>query len=209
MKKLGFPALLVSIVAVMIGIFIIGNRGAENPAQAKIEGLKTFNNQDRNHVKETVQYAQTPAAGGNHDAVWPDCNGKAYDQPLRNENAVHALEHGAVWVTYKEGTEQKQVDALKKKITGKQYVMMSPLADQSDQIMMTAWNNQLSLSSADDSKFDQFMTAFSQSSSAPEPGATCSAAGGGAQPGGGAPTAPGGGLNPGESAEDHAKESQQ
>ena len=33
-----------------------------------------------------------------HDPVWLDCG--AYDAPVRDENAVHDLEHGSVWITY-------------------------------------------------------------------------------------------------------------
>lgn len=185
-----------TLVALMIGIFIIGGGGEEAPV-ASIQGLKTFDIKDRNHVKETVKYEQTPAAGGNHDPVWLNCEGKVYDEPQRTENAVHGLEHGAVWVSYKPGTDTKEVDALMKKVEGKPYIFMSPVAEQPDQIMLTAWGNQLSVASADDSKFDEFVKAFSQSPKAPEPGATCSTDAG---------MQSGGGLSPGETPEQHAEE---
>ena len=49
-----------------------------------------------------MTYTETPPAGGPHDPVWDDCG--VYTQPLRNENAVHALEHGTVWITYRPGS---------------------------------------------------------------------------------------------------------
>ena len=64
---------------------------------SSIQGLETFEN-TANHVEGAVDYAQTPPAGGDHNAIWLNCG--IYDQPVPNENAVHALEHGAVWVTY-------------------------------------------------------------------------------------------------------------
>ncbi len=64
---------------------------------SSIEGIETFEN-TANHVEGAVDYAQTPPVGGDHNAVWLNCG--IYDQPVPDENAVHALEHGAVWVTY-------------------------------------------------------------------------------------------------------------
>ncbi|CAM5505165.1 Membrane protein OS=Streptomyces glaucescens OX=1907 GN=SGLAU_10190 PE=4 SV=1 [Streptomyces glaucescens] len=35
-----------------------------------------------------------------HHQAWMNCNGDVYTKALNNMNAVHSLEHGAVWVTY-------------------------------------------------------------------------------------------------------------
>jgi len=64
---------------------------------AEIEGVETFTNETK-HVAGTVDYPQNPPAGGPHNQYWLNCG--VYDQPQQNENAVHSLEHGAVWVTY-------------------------------------------------------------------------------------------------------------
>ena len=42
--------------------------------------------------------------------MWQDCG--VYTQQLRNENVVHALEHGTVWITYRPGTSPADVQAL-------------------------------------------------------------------------------------------------
>lgn len=41
----------------------------------------------------------TSPLGGNHNAARMTCDGTVYTGPIRNENAVHSLEHDAVWVT--------------------------------------------------------------------------------------------------------------
>ena len=51
------------------------------------------------HVAGPVAYSVTPPVGGDHSPVWLNCG--VYDRPVPNERAVHDLEHGAVWVTYR------------------------------------------------------------------------------------------------------------
>ena len=53
----------------------------------------------RNHTTQPVTYEQTPPVGGDHNPTWLNCG--VYTAPVPNELAVHALEHGAVWVTYR------------------------------------------------------------------------------------------------------------
>ena len=63
------------------------------------EGVQTYDVGSANvHTEENVDYEQTPSAGGAHNPVWQNCG--FYEKPIRDENAVHSLEHGAVWITY-------------------------------------------------------------------------------------------------------------
>lgn len=161
--------------AVLIGIFVIGGGGQSTaPTVSSISGLKTYDINERTHTPESVTYEHTPAVAGKHDPTWANCVGMVYEEPLRTEKAVHSLEHGAVWITYKPDIDSEIIDGLKAKVTGRPYLMMSPVADQTDPVMMAAWNNQLSVTSAEDERVDQFIQAFAQSPQAPEPGAPCS-----------------------------------
>ena len=60
--------------------------------------VKSYSNLSRNHTKEPVDYPQTPPVGGPHNPIWQNCG--FYSKPVRNEHAVHSMEHGAVWITY-------------------------------------------------------------------------------------------------------------
>ena len=142
-----------------------------------IEGIEQYTRTDRAHVQGEVAYEEMPPVGGKHANVWAACNGNVYDEPVVKEQAVHSLEHGAVWITYQPSLEGSQIDALKSKVRG--YTFMSPLADQTAPIVLTAWGNQLSLQSADDPRIDQFLQKFRQGPQTPEPGATCNAVPGG------------------------------
>ena len=66
----------------------------------QISGLQTSDYDGGVHVYETVDYAETPPVGGEHDYEWADCTGTVYDVDIRHENAVHSLEHGATWIAY-------------------------------------------------------------------------------------------------------------
>ena len=143
------------------------------PSDGGIEGVQTFGDLTRNHTTDDVDYPQSPPVGGDHDPEWVDCTGTVYDEPLRNENAVHSLEHGAVWVTHTDAVSQADIDALAAKVDGQPYSFMSPYLDQESPIMLTAWGVQLGVDSADDARIDEFLTAYRAGPQTPEPGATC------------------------------------
>jgi hypothetical protein len=45
---------------------------------------------------------------------------------VANENAVHSMEHGAVWITYQPILPTADVTTLQHAVTGKSYVILSP-----------------------------------------------------------------------------------
>jgi hypothetical protein len=114
-----------------------------------------------------------PPVGGNHNPVWLDCNGDVYTSPVKDENAVHSLEHGAVWVTYTGKASKADVDALAAKVRKTPYTLMSPYENQSSPLMLTAWGHQLSVKSAGDPGVDKFFATYVQGEQTPEPGASC------------------------------------
>ncbi len=143
----------------------------------EITGVEQFVREDRFHVDGEVEYERIPPVGGNHANVWAACNGNIYSETIPEEQAMHSLEHGAVWVTYQPSMEESQITALRSKVRG--YTFMSPLAEQASPIILTAWGTQLSLQSVDDTRLDQFLAKFRQGPQTPEPGATCNAVPGG------------------------------
>ncbi|MFF3905119.1 DUF3105 domain-containing protein [Streptomyces sp. NPDC001848] len=127
----------------------------------------------RNHVTTSVSYPMRPPVGGDHNPVWLDCNGDVYTEPVRDENAVHSLEHGAVWVTYSGKASKADVSALAAKVKRTPYTLMSPYENQASPIVLTAWGHQLSVQSADDPGVDKFLSTYVQGEQTPEPGAPC------------------------------------
>jgi hypothetical protein len=110
-------------------------------------------------------------AGGPHDEIWQNCG--FYGTEVRSENAVHSLEHGAVWITYDPGLAEDQVQVLKGFTQGSDKVLVSPVTAQGSPIIVTAWANQLELTDAGDARLAQFVNEFEGSFDAPEPGGRC------------------------------------
>ena len=132
------------------------------------------------HTQDPVNYEQTPPVGGAHNPIWQ--NAAFYEQPIRNENAVHTLEHGAVWITFSPDLPQDQQDKIKELVEGRDCLMASPYPDlpEGDPIVASAWGKHLVVESADDPKLQQFVQSFRRGPQTPEPGAACS--GGTAEP---------------------------
>lgn len=126
----------------------------------------------RDHAWGNQTYAQTPPVGGAHNAVWQQCMGNIYDAPIPNEHAVHSLEHGAVWLTYRSGLPADQVETLAGKIRNKQFTMMSPVDNLDSTVSLQAWGYQLKVDDINDSRIDLFIEALAKNGTL-EPGAGC------------------------------------
>ncbi|MCT7352509.1 DUF3105 domain-containing protein [Streptomyces sp. 15-116A] len=145
------------------GRFVTGKDGVK-----KWEGTLA-----RNHVTKSVSYPVTPPVGGDHNPVWMNCNGDVYTKEINNTNAVHSLEHGAVWVTYNSQAKKADIDALAAKVKKTPYTLMSPVDGQKDPIMLSAWGHQRTVTGAKDPAVDAFFEKFVQGQQTPEPGAAC------------------------------------
>lgn len=169
---------VMTILVIGFGFFLVTNSGSKDTLSRSevkdIQGLKEFNKPERQHKQGTIQYAESPPAGGNHAPIWVACDAKSYDQEVVKEMAVHSLEHGAVWITHTSTLEKAKVDQLKTKVKTSGNTFLTPYSDQKAPIMLTAWGKQLEISDVNDPRIDQFMVKFRKGPQTPEPGATCS-----------------------------------
>ncbi|MEU9985507.1 DUF3105 domain-containing protein [Streptomyces sp. NPDC048045] len=138
------------------------------------DGVKTWSGKlARTHVTTRVSYPMHPPVGGNHNPVWLNCNGDVYTEPVQDENAVHALEHGAVWVTYTGKAAKADIDALAAKVKKTPYSLMSPYENQAAPLILSAWGHQVAVKSASDPEVNKFFATYVQGQQTPEPGASC------------------------------------
>ena len=125
------------------------------------------------HTQDTVDYEQDPPVGGEHNPVWQ--NAEFYEEPVRNETAVHTLEHGAVWITYSPDLPQDQRDRLREIVEGESCVLASPYPGLSEDtpVVASAWGVQARFESVDDPNLERFINAYQQGPQTPERGARC------------------------------------
>jgi hypothetical protein len=170
--------------ALVLGLviaFVVSNSVPKvDPDSIDIAGVTTFDDLTAVHVADgtavdyETDYDMSPPAGGNHWGAWLNCG--VYTEPQQDENAVHALEHGAVWVTYDpELVTGDDLTTLQDSLPDT-YIVMSPYPGLQAPVVASAWGNQVELDGVDDPRLADFVTKFWRSADVPEPTATCSGA---------------------------------
>jgi hypothetical protein len=134
-----------------------------------IDGVETFP-VTAAHVDGPISYPQVPPVGGAHNPVWQTCT--FYDAPVPSEKAVHSLEHGAVWITYRPDLPAGDVDTIATLARSRKDVLASRWDDGLPApLVATAWGRQLRLQSASDPRLAAFVRQYA--GKGPEPNAPC------------------------------------
>ena len=134
-----------------------------------IEGVETFMI-EAGHREGTIAYPETPPVGGIHNAVWLPCT--FYDQAVPSERAVHSLEHGAIWITYRPDLPPAEVEALATLARSRKDVLVSRWDEGlPSPLVVTGWGRQLRLQSATDPRVAEFVRLYANQG--PEINAPC------------------------------------
>jgi hypothetical protein len=178
--------LTAAVVVLAVGIVGVGGWAAYESGRtwqdraADIDGLINYRKTDPaaleydRHTQGPLTYPMSPAVGGRHNNDWQNCMGDVYDAPIAQEHAVHSLEHGAVWITYRPGLPRAQVDALAGKVRGREKMMMSPFDGLDAPISLQAWGFRLKVADAGDERVDEFIRTMRVNASIEGPNASCS-----------------------------------
>jgi hypothetical protein len=162
----GSGAFVILLLAGVVGYYVWTER-----SRSSLDGVASFTYKGAGHVAAKVTYKENPPVGGEHNATWQQCG--IYDEQINSENAVHSMEHGAVWITYRPDLAPAQVTKLKELAAG-DYMLLSPYPGLSAPVVASSWNHQLKLNSADDPRLPKYITKYKQNpSTTPEYGATC------------------------------------
>jgi hypothetical protein len=159
--------LAAALVAPLVDRLVRGDEGERRALDLSL--VETWEITDRAHTTGDVTYAQDPPAGGAHAPIWLACG--VYDEPVREENAVHDLEHGTVWITHDPGLSAADVEALADQLPDNG--IMSPREGLPSPVVVTVWGAQLRLDGAADERLGLFLEEYGDGHTAPEFGVSC------------------------------------
>ena len=123
-----------------------------------------------------VEYGARPPTSGAHFPTWQNCG--FYTEPVRDETAVHALEHGAIWIAYDPDLDPVRVEEISAVVESDPHCLASPYPGLANPIVVSAWQRQLALEAIGDDGFAEFVERQlgRVSETAPEAGAPCDGA---------------------------------
>ncbi len=179
----GFAAgitVLVLALAAIVGYAVLNTGSGFVTAADRVDSsyddrLQVADNPSFNHVAGPVDYPDrgtTPPNSGDHSGLPQTC--QVYDAAIPPEHAVHSLEHGAAWVTYRPDLPADQVGVLRELVEGNPYRMLSPYPGQTEAVSLQAWGRSLTAPSATDPAVEKFLGDYTNGPQTREVGAACS-----------------------------------
>lgn len=162
---------------IVVGVILVGIVFGSDPLNEVASGLDPATRVVENipsgvHQDGDIDYGELLPPGGPHNAIWQNCG--FYDGVIRTENAVHSMEHGVVWLTYRSDIAQGDLDTLAGFGRDRTKILVSEQPLQESPIVATAWGYQYEAQTADDEGLLRFIKELAGSPDAPEPGGACS-----------------------------------
>ncbi len=164
----------IAVAVIGIGIILAIQDNKTKKFEVNEDSSKTtaigqeFSNQGQTHINPGQShdaYNSNPPTSGPHytePAKWG-----VYSTPLQDEQAIHNLEHGGIWISYKGIDDQTkaQLETIAKANSGT--VIMSPREGDEAKIVLASWTRMEKLDSYDEAKILEFIR--SNKNKSPEP----------------------------------------
>lgn len=138
-----FKKLLIWLLVILIlsgGLYWLIAKSRENIAERKIYAVQ-ISNQGRNHIDigaSHPDYNSNPPTSGPHYEKWADKG--VYKKQLPDEQLVHNLEHGYIWISYKPDTNSEVVKQLESFYGFGKKIVVEPRQENEKLIAIAAWN---------------------------------------------------------------------
>lgn len=172
LKKLkNYSITIVILFALFVGYKQLTNKTPEEivfEQKIKIASLddkvEEFPIEGRDHIaiEVEVEYQTNPPTSGGHLSEAEKWG--VYHKEINDKAAVHGLEHGGVWISYK-NIDDVIVEKLEQ--IGKnnsQSVIVSPRKKNDDNIVITSWGKMMRLESIDEALIQKYIDTYKNNS---------------------------------------------
>ncbi len=151
----------VGVIAVAVVIFFINRSQLPEVDLAAVEDASvTFPLQGQEHIPEgspRPNYNSNPPTSGPHYAT--PIRAGIYHQVVPDELLVHNLEHGHIWMTYRDPEDTEAIEALTRiQNAFPQWSVVTHRPDNDDRIAAAAWGRLLTLEEPDEDQLLAFIT---------------------------------------------------
>ncbi len=152
-KNIAFEVIIIGIVVLALLLLFkskVKIRTKPIGDQKTIEGREHISTTQKNKKYKT----NPPTSGAHYGTAQP---GGFYNRSIQDENAVHSLEHGYIWITFKDQSKNV-LDELKK--IAKRYpyrVVISYRKENDSPLALASWGRLLKLNNFDKKKIMEFI----------------------------------------------------
>lgn len=161
-NKKKFIKLLKWLIVLIIAAFaIFGLYKVATKPGVPIPG-ESFSSQGQEHIDSGSShpaYNSNPPSSGWH---YPrPAQSGIYDTEFPDEQLIHNLEHGHIWIAYKPDTPKDQIELLANIAKGYgSKVIMAPRKENDTPIALVAWQHVFKLTTVDEAQIKTFIDAY-------------------------------------------------
>jgi len=153
---------ILSTIVIVIAVLGLGYWlfQSSNVDPATLPG-QAFEIQGQQHIPQGSTdhpaYNSNPPTSGWH---WPQpANWGAYDTTLPDEQLIHNLEHGGIWISYKPGLDENTVNQLKDFARRYRKIIVEPRPANDANIALAAWGRLQKLDNYSEAEILKFIEA--------------------------------------------------
>lgn len=163
--------MIVLIFLIFLGYFLFTRKTPEEVEfEKQIEAVsldqkvEEFAIEGRSHVSASaqVEYKTNPPTSGSHLAQ--AINWGIYNQEIDDKAALHSLEHGGIWISYKDLTDGEIQQLQKIAQRNSQSVVLNPRAANDNRIVVASWGRMMKLENVDEALIQKYIDTFKNQS---------------------------------------------
>ena len=154
------PAVLAVAVLGFVVVVVVGKMTA--PPEPPRPGVEQ-SDYGREHLKSKEYGGDQPPTSGPHASP---VSWGVYDTEVRDDQAIHNMEHGGVFVSYQPSLSKDQIDKLKELLSEPfsdpkfqpKKIVLAPRAENKSPIELSSWRRSEALASYDQKKIEDYIT---------------------------------------------------